>query len=200
MNASSKILATDLAVQDGFNDMGILFKIFSVLLLLGFLFYLLLPTPPFPLPPPDSVRSFEFADIESPLRRAYFTNHSREDVLAHYQIQFEHSPFLNIPLPTYRLNYPPEDAYALIRDQTRSTFLEEIVHPFRESVFVNGFQPSTEKDDIWYQEVHYKRKITIRYVPASPPVRVPLVFFSLIALLFILCELPDAVRSIVKND
>lgn len=178
----------------------ILFKIFSVVILGSFLFYLLLPTPAFPLPPSDSVRSFEFADIESPLRRAYFTNYSREDVLTHYHIQFEHSSFLNIPLPTYRLNYPPEDAYTLIRDQTRSTFLEEIVHPFRETFFVNGFKPSQEKDDIWYQGMHYEQKITVKYVPSSPLVRVSLVFFSLIAFLFVLRELPGTVRAIVKND
>ena len=103
-------------------------------------------------------------------------------------------------MPTYTLNYPPEDAQWLIRDQTRSVFLEEIVHPFRESVFVNGFQARAAKDDIWYKGGHYDTKLTIRYVPSSLLIRAPLVFFSLIALLFVLRELSDAVGLIVKND
>lgn len=180
--------------------MSIIFKALSVFFVFTFVLYLLLPTPPFPVQPPDSVQSLEDADTEAPLRRAYFTNFTREQVLEHYQRQLEKSIFFGIQLPTYKLNYPPEDAQQLIRDQTRSVFLEEIAHPFRESLFVNGFQPKVAKDDIWYKGVHYERKITVRYVPASPLVRVPLVFFSLIILLFVLRELPDAVKSIVKND
>lgn len=163
-------------------------KLLTSATLLVFLGYLLLPTPSFPLQPSDSVQSVENADTETSLRRAYFTNFSRKEVLEHYQRQFEHSSLLGIPIPTYRLNYPPEDAQTLIRDQTRSTFLEEVVHPFRESFFVNGFKPSLAKDEIWYKGVHYEQKITVRYVPSSPFVRIPVAFLSLLALLFVVRE------------
>lgn len=134
---------------------------------IGFLGYLiLLPTPKFPEPPPGAVQSMEKADIESTSRRAYFTNYTREQVVAHYQNQFRYKNF------TLRLNYPPEDAQSLIRDQTRSYYLEELVHPFRESLYINGFIAQVPKDDIWYKGIHYEEKITIKYVPGSLVLRV----------------------------
>ncbi len=126
-----------------------------------FLVYLLKPSPNFPAPPPGSVQSMEDADIESPLRRAYFTNYTRQQIIAHYKNQFRMGKL------TLELNYPPEDAQALIRDQTRSYYLEELVHPFRESLYINGFIPQVAKDDIWYKGVHYEEKITIKYVPSN---------------------------------
>jgi len=139
--------------------MKYIFILFSIV----FLFYLLLPSPDFPEPPPDSVQSQEKADTETPLRRAYFTDFTRQQVLEHYQKQ--------LPWPTYRLNYPPEDSQTLIRDQTRSTFLEEVVRPFRQSVFVNGFEPKVAKDDVWYKGVDYRQKIIIKVVPSNAFVR-----------------------------
>ena len=128
---------------------------------IGFLVYLIKPSPSFPAPPPGSFQSMEDADTETPLRRAYFTNYTREQVIAHYKNQFK------LRFGTLELNYPPEDAQTLIRDQTRSRYLEELVHPFRESVYINGFIPQVAKDDIWYKGVHYEEKITIRYVPSN---------------------------------
>ncbi len=88
-------------------------------------------------------------------------------MLAHYQKQLTKSNFLGFLLPTYRLNYPPEEAQTLIRDQTRSTFLEEIVHPLRESFFVNGFEPKDPKDAILIEEKNWRQKITVRLVPSN---------------------------------
>jgi hypothetical protein len=141
-----------------------LFILFSIV----YLAYLSLPSPEFPTPPPNSVQSQEPADTESPLRHAYFTDYTREEVLTWYKNQFNYSPFMELaPLPTYRLNYPPEEAYGIIRDQTRSTFLEEIVHPFRESLFINGFEPKVEKDAINIDGKKWRQKITVRWVPSS---------------------------------
>lgn len=133
---------------------------FYILFSIIFLTYIFPPCPPFPVPPPDAVRSTEDADTETPLRRAYFTNYTREQIIAHYKAHFSR-------LVTLELNYPPEDAQTLIRDQTRSYYLEELVHPFRESLFINGFIPQQAKDEIWYRGVHYQEKITIRYVPTT---------------------------------
>lgn len=146
-------------------------KTLFILICLVFLGYLLLPTPGFPNPPPNSPQSNEPADTETTLRRAYFTDYTRAEVLNWYKTQMSHSTIMGIPLPTYLLNYPPEDAQTIIRDQTRSTFLEEVVHPVRESVYVNGFEPTNPKDAVIIDGRHFRQKIIIRYVPSSIYIR-----------------------------
>lgn len=183
--------------------MGMFFKKTSkrISVVIGVLFfiYLLLPGPRFPIQPRDSVQSLEKADTETSLRRAYFTNYTRAEVLEHYQRQLMFFSLFKIPMPTYRLNYPPEDAFLLIRDQTRSIFLEEIVHPFRESFFVNGFKPKYAKDDIWYRGVHYDQKITVKYVPSSVFLRIPIFLFGLLAFYFVGREFLHAVKNLYTN-
>ena len=120
--------------------------------------YVLIPNPKFPNPPPDALQSKEPGDSENlSIRRAYFTNFTREEVMKHYQNEFK----------GFRLNYPPEEAATIIRDQTRSTFLEEIVHPFRESFFVNGFEPKNAKDAIEIAGLPWRQKITVKYFPSN---------------------------------
>lgn len=154
-------------------------KIIFVIFSLVFLSYLILPNPSFPTPPPDALQSNEPADTETPLRRAYFTNYSREEIMEHYKNQFIKSGLLAIPVPTYRLNYPPEESKTIIRDQTRSTFLEEIVHPFRESIFVNGFEPKEAKDAIFIGGRPWRQKIIIRHVPSKAYYRVGVAVLAL---------------------
>jgi hypothetical protein len=144
------------------------FAVFCIVTLL----YLALPNFSFPNPPPDALQSKELADTETPLRRAYFTNYTREQVLDWYKKEFERSNFLGIKLPTYLLNYPPEDAQTIIRDQTRSTFLQEVVHPFRESVYINGFKPVQANDAIFIEGKSWVQKITVRFVPSSIFIRI----------------------------
>lgn len=159
--------------------MRTLLRAFSFFVLLLILVYLSLPNPEFPTPPPDALQSDEPADTETQLRRAYFTNLTREEVMEHYKNQLGKSLFLSIPLLTYRLNYPPEEAQTIIRDQTRSTFLEEIVHPFRESVYVNGFEPKSPKDAIIIKGSNWRQKIIIRFVPSNTIPRTIIMMFSL---------------------
>lgn len=149
-----------------------LLKAIYILISAVFLVYLALPGPGFPSPPPDALQSNEPGDTETPLRRAYFTDYTREEVMNHYMSEFGALPGFDFKVPTYRLNYPPEEAQTIIRDQTRSTFLEEIVHPFRESVYVNGFKASSEKDTIFIQDKVWLHKITVRHVPSKPVFRV----------------------------
>lgn len=157
----------------------IIFK--STFFLFGFIAvgYLILPNPNFPKPPPDALQSKEPADSETSFRRAYFTNYTRDQVLDWYKIQMDKSSFFDLSLPTYLLNYPPENAQSIIRDQTRSTFLEEIVHPFRESLYINGFKPSVPKDAIYIDGRNWEQKITVRYVPSSLGVRLVVFFLTL---------------------
>jgi hypothetical protein len=147
-------------------------KIFSLFILLLFLFYLIIPSPDFPKKLPDSLQSDEPADVETPLRRGYYTDYSRNEVISYYFQEFRSSKFLNLPLITYILNYPPEEAQTLIRDQARSTYLEEIVHPFRESIFVNGFEPKEDKDVIQIEGKFWAEKVIVRYYPSSVVIRV----------------------------
>lgn len=144
-------------------------KILFVIICIVGVGYLVLPNFSFPVPPPDSIQSQEPADLESPLRRGYFTNFSRAEALTWYEKQFNHSDFNGIRLPTLLLNYPPEYAQTLIRDQTSSTFLQEFVHPFRESMYVNGFEPqSLNSRPIFSVDGRsWKLKIIIRLVPTN---------------------------------
>lgn len=122
--------------------------------------YLLYPDSKFPQDLPNSLRSFEPADTETPNRRAFFTNMTREQIMDFYKRNF-------VGVLSYRLNYPPEEAQSLIRDQTQSSFLEEIVHFGKQSLFINGFVPTKATEQINRNGVHYTTKVTVRYVPSG---------------------------------
>jgi hypothetical protein len=173
-----------------------------LLTLFGTLFfiYLLLPKPTFPEPPLDALQSNEPADTETSLRRAYFTNYTREEVMIHYKDQFEKPVIFGISLPSYRLNYPPEEAQTIIRNQTRSTFLEEIVHPFRESVYINGFKPALQKDAIFIDGKDWYQKITVRFVPSNSFARVVVVGLALALVVIVAKEWKIAVRGFLKRE
>jgi len=167
--------------------MKLLLKVITILFVTIALFYLLVPVPDFPEPPLGAVQSFEPADTETPQRRAYFTDLNREAVIDSYVQQFSFLPYL-------RLNYPPEEAQTIIRDQTRSYYLEEIVQPLRSSFYVNGFVPQEEKDAVIVDGVEYYQKITVRYIPSSPIVRVSVFVASIFVLIFIVREWSDSVK------
>lgn len=174
------------------------------LFILSFLFlfcfgYLIVPSPDFPAPPNQAVQSMEEADTEIITKRAYFTNYSREEVIRHYQEQFKKSRLFGIPLITFRLNYPPEDAQTLIRDQTRSTYLEELTHPLRESFFINGFEPKQAKDDIWYRGEHFSQKITVKYVYGSLGMRLAVLVLVSILIYLLFFEWRRFFSELVEN-
>lgn len=140
--------------------------------------YLLIQNHPFPAPPPSAIQSDEPADTEIPNRRAYFTKYTRDQVIAHYKAQLEY-------IPVVRLNYPPEEANRIIRDQTKSWYLEELVHPLRSSVFINGFIPQRDSDRIFINGEQYYQKITILYVESSRTMRVVVGLVMILAALLI---------------
>lgn len=133
--------------------------------------YLILPAPAFPPPPPGSIQSTEPADTESIYRRAYYSNLSRSEVMAFYQRQF----FL---FPQIVLNHPPEEAYSLIRDQTRSSWLEQLVHPWRETLYINGFYPVKPTEQININGTRYLNKITLHYFPSHPATRLTVLLLA----------------------
>ena len=131
-----------------------------------FLIYLIIPNAEFPEQVPDSIKSYEPADIETTLRKGYYTNYQREEVITYYQNNLKLF-FLNLNISRYRLNYPPEEAQQLIRDQARSTYLEELVHPFRDSYFINGFEPEKDKDMIFIESRKWYQKVIVKYIPST---------------------------------
>lgn len=154
-----------------------------ILFSLTLLFYVALPNFDFPAPLPNSVQSNEPADMESSLRRAYFTNYSRQEVLDWYGNNFSRSKFMNLKLPTYLMNYPPEESGSIIRDQTRSTFLQEFVHPFRETLFINGYEPAATDDEnrIVIDGIHWRQKIIVRFIPTNTVLRLIVAALALLS-------------------
>ena len=159
-------------------------NILIVILFLPLFYYVSLPNPEFPQPPSDSVQSDQPADVETSLRRAYYTNLSRAEVINHYEKEFNRGFSIYAP----RLNYPPEDAQLLIRDQTKSTYLEEMVHPIRESLYINGFEPKTEEYAQFFHGVRWNQRIIVRYVPSNILVRIIILGLTLIATLVLVQE------------
>jgi hypothetical protein len=140
--------------------MKILLKLVFVGLLAAGAVYLVLPSPSFPPPPPGSLVSNEPADTETIYRQAYYSNLSRSEVMKYYTKVFR-SPL------QFTLNHPPEDAGTLIRDQTRSSYLEEIVHPGKEVLYVNGYTPTKPEDKIVRNGLVYSSKIVIHLIPST---------------------------------
>jgi hypothetical protein len=166
-------------------------KIFRLLYLvfsLALLCYLALPAPSMPAPLPDSVKSDEPADLESPFRVGFYTDLTREEVISYYKSQFSYSPLLGIEFPSFRLNYPPEEAQTLIRDQTASTFLEELAHPGRESLYINGYEPKVDQNPVVAVGRPWKQKVIIRYVRSVSFVRLAVGVLALMVLYMLIIE------------
>lgn len=149
------------------------FIVFSVLLLI----YMLLPGPKkisdFKALPNSDKSTLEGDTIQIPNVSAYFSNNYRNFVSSFYLKIYQKKTFL--PFPPLRLNHPPEYSWNVIKRHTDSTYLEELVYPLRDSVYVNGFEPfyedgspkfwgSTKLNEgahLWYT------KITLRFYPSN---------------------------------
>lgn len=105
--------------------------------------YLVLPSPTYP-DLSRSTRSNEPGDTwQHPDQKGFYTDLSRSDVISEMRQKFTVYLF-NLPLPQLVLNYPPENAQTLVRDQMKSNYLQEIIYPLRESLIVNGWEPENE--------------------------------------------------------
>lgn len=171
-------------------------KIIFLLFCISGVVYLALPNRPFPGMVPDALVSQEPADLETPFRRGYYTNLSRQDVLNWYKGEFNYQVF-GIKLPIFLLNYPPEYAQDIIRDQTGSTFLQEYVHPFRESIYINGFKPQTSdgKPVFLINGEGREQKIIVRYVPSNILLREVIFIVSMIMFVIIYKELTGLIKK-----
>lgn len=170
-------------------------KILLLLILIWGTVYLVLPSPKdFPALP-GSIKSIEPGDtVQIENVSAYYTDMSRKEVVDYYLNYFSHSPFLNIPLITYKLNHPPERIREVLRDTQQSTFVEELVHPFWNSVFINGFEwdndpftpePRRIKNILVVNGKTYQFKITLFYQESKIWARLP-VFYATILCIYLL--------------
>lgn len=158
--------------------MRLLFIIFSVLLFI----YMLWPGPSkisdFKALPNSDKSDLAGDTWQIPNVSAYFSNNFRDFVIPFYRSIYWNNTFL--PFPPMRLNYPPEFSWNVIKRHTDSTYLEELVYPLRDSLYINGFEPFnpdgtprfwgstrfTVLDRNWYT------KVTLRFYPAPIWVRI----------------------------
>ena len=133
--------------------------------------YLLVPGKDLPMLS-SAVLSDEPGDTwQHPDQRGFYTNLTRSQVLNDIQDKQKISIF-GFNIPNYRLNYRPEEAHEIVRDQLKSNYLEEIIYPLHSSVFVNGWEPkkspayankpAKEVPDISIHGVPYEAKITLK--------------------------------------
>lgn len=126
----------------------------------------------------ESVRSDEPGDSwQHPDQKAFYTyRDSRPEILGELQRKFSLLDSWTNRL-AYRLNYRPEEVGELVRDQLRSYYLEEVVHPLRESMYINVWQPDKspaleekqrEAEKMYFKEVFYPVKVTLRPQFSSP--------------------------------
>lgn len=141
-----------------------------------FLVYLLLPGPTKVEQfgqLPNSIKSTEPGDtIQLPNIAAYFSNYWRKGVVPFYRQSFaDNFKYLNISLPYIILNHPPERGAEVIKPYIQSWYLEEYIHPLRESLYVNGWEPYDEMgrrrnkyaNGIIVDNIVFNSKTTLRY-------------------------------------
>lgn len=138
--------------------------------------YLIPATPATPYLIP-STRSTEEGDTwQHPDQKGFYSNLTRKEAIAQMQSKFTFSIF-GWKVPSFRLNYRPEEAFEMVRDQLQSSYLEEIVYPFRDSLFVNGWEPlnapvyaNLQRDDVpklFFENIAYYGKVTLKPVNSS---------------------------------
>lgn len=149
--------------------------IFLIIYALGVL-YLLPPIKSLPNLSSGGISDEEGDTWQNPDQKGFYTNMTRSDVLNEVQKNTTIN-ILGFSLPNYRLNYRPEEAGELVRDQLKSNYLEEIVYPLRSSIFVNGWEPKNspfyagkpdkEIPDISLHGIPYEAKVTLKPLTSS---------------------------------
>lgn len=149
--------------------------------------YLFRPTKFPPDLPNSAVSNLPGDTVQISNVKGYFTNLSRTEVINFYKANYG-------GLSRIIVNHPPEKSKEIFVDTMQSYYLEEFIIPFRESLYINGFE--WEKDvftkpekrivnKLIYNNQEYKAKITIRTFPVSIPKRL-LVFFSTQLIVFLI--------------
>ncbi len=146
-----------------------------------------------PLPSSDK-STLEGDTIQIPNVAAYFSDNYRKYVVDYYQKNYQQNS--HFPFPPMRLNHPPEYSWNVIKKHTDSTYLEELVYPLRDSLYVNGLEVFYEdgtpkfwgstKFEIgannWYT------KTTLRFYPSKTTVRI-FVWIGIISSVYLLAKM-----------
>jgi hypothetical protein len=183
----------------------ILWAIYAILSLV-LLIYLIMPGPSsiddFSALPSSNKSSLEGDTVQVANISAYFSNNFRDSVIPFYSQNYQAKT--KFFFPPLRLNYPPEDAYSKIKDQTYSTYLEELTYPLRDSLYINGLEP-VEKDGqpryigaghFEVDEELFDTKVTLRYYPSSLSSRI-ITWVGINLSVFLIVYIA---RRIIKND
>ncbi len=150
----------------------VVFNIFAIL-------YLISPTPVLPDLPNSAKSDLPGDTTQISNVTAYYTNMSRTEVINFYKAYYS-------GFPRIILNHPPERAKEIIIDTIQSYYLEEFVLPFKESLYINGFEWENDvftkesdrvKNKLIFNNIEYKAKITLRRFPTSIPSRL-IAFFA----------------------
>lgn len=163
--------------------------------LLLFAGYLLLPGVGMPPPLPNSPQSQEPGDVKDLAHyQAFYTDLSRAEIMDYYQQQFK-LRLGPLVVPNYRLNYPPEEARWYVNWPLHTSYLEEVVYPLRESLFINGFSPKPDEGRLAINGQEYTTKVTVRYYTSKPWLRLAI---GLTSLLFWWYLARDWVSQLIK--
>lgn len=166
--------------------MSKLLKIFLLTLNILAVIYLIWPTPVVPDLINSTTSDLPGDTIQIPNVSGYFTNLPRSEVMNFYLKYYQ--GFFRI-----RLNHPPEKAREIIIDTIPSYYFEELHLPFKESLYINGFDwqkdvfTKPEKriaNKIIYHSQEYQSKITIRRFPTTIPNRLLSFFLTEIVIIF----------------
>lgn len=132
------------------NKKNLIFIIFN-LLVIAYLAYPLPKTPDLY----HSIKSTEPGDTTQLKNvKAFYNNLQRADVIDFYVKNYQNKHPLAI-----KLNHPPEKAKTIIKDTIQTYYLEEIIIPFKQSLFINGF--NWQKDVFTKESDRPQNKMTI---------------------------------------
>lgn len=155
-------------------------------------------------PLPDSDKStLEGDTIQIPNVSAYFSNNFREFVIPFYSQSYQ--KLTNSPFPPLRLNHPPEYSWIAIKKHTDSTYIEELVYPLRDSLYVNGLEPFDEYGQPkWWGATKFEiskniwlTKVTLRFYPSNILSRI-IVWFGIIISTYLLYKFSQ--KIIFENE
>ncbi|MFA6518517.1 MAG: hypothetical protein WCV93_02570 [Candidatus Shapirobacteria bacterium] len=147
-------------------------KIILILVLVSnllFLSYLLSPTPSLPPLANSAISNLPGDTVQVSNVSGFFTNQTRQQVINFYKANYT-GPFRII------LNHPPEKAREVIVDTIPSYYFEEFILPFKETLYINGYEWQNDvftklenrlKNKLIYDSKEYFSKITIRRFPVS---------------------------------
>lgn len=141
---------------------------------------------------PNSDKSTLSGDtIQIPNVAAYFSNDFREFVVSSYVSNYQEKS--RLPFPPLKLSHPPEVSWIAIKKHTDSTYLEELVYPLRDSLYVNGFEPfySDGSPKFWgstkfeVNDHSWFTKTTLRFYPSKLLVRI-IVWLGIVTSIYLL--------------